>query len=125
MSRYFDVVFDLPADRTFTYAYGGDALCGPGFRVVAPFSGRMLTGYIIGELSGPPDVEFEIKELKRVIDPSPLYDAGHIELARWMGDMYLCSQGEALSGMLPGGREESAIPAIEEQDPEDFRPHDP
>jgi primosomal protein N' (replication factor Y) len=116
MSRYAEVVFNLPVRKAFTYALPADSPAGTGFRVSAPFGRRKLTGLIVAEQAEPPAGVKEIKEVARVIDTRPVFNDRVLDLARWMARMYMCSLGEALSAMIPGGRRESEA---EELPPED------
>ena len=70
-----------------------------------------MTGFIINESdtlpSDCPVEESKIRPILRVLDEEPLFDTEIIELARWVSHYYLCSVGEAISSMLPGGKRES------------------
>ncbi len=77
-----------------------------GCRAAAPFGARALTGVVVRPARRPPEGVGEIREVRRVVDARPLFGEPTLELARWMARMYLCSLGEALSTMLPGGRRE-------------------
>ena len=87
-----------------------------GMRVNARFGRRKMTGFIVASGTDPGKTDFEIREIDRVVDKQPLYGLNEIELARWIADMYYCSEGEALATMLPGGRRESLLPAFEDFD---------
>jgi primosomal protein N' (replication factor Y) len=106
MSRYVELVFNLPVRKAFTYVLPEGAVAGVGLRVSAPFGSRTLTGFVIGEPAAPPEGVDEIREVKRVIDSRPLFNDHVISLARWISRMYMCSLGEALSSMIPSGRRE-------------------
>ncbi len=104
---FLEVAFNLPLPQTFVYAPPAE---GPadlvGCRVVAPFGRRWLAGCVVGRPERPPEGVGEIRAVERVIDRRPLFDARGLEMARWLARMYLCSLGEALAVMLPGGRRE-------------------
>ena len=106
---FLEVAFNIPAKKNFCYRLPENSACGVGFRVRAPFRGRLLQGFVVGELSEPPQGSFEVKSLDRVIDEEPIFDNDLLELGRWVSGMYLCSLGEALSAMIPGARKESRI----------------
>ncbi|MDR1932217.1 MAG: primosomal protein N' [Spirochaetales bacterium] len=107
---YAEVVFNIPADRSFTYA-SAQPLC-PGCRVIAPFHGRTLAGFVTDVSAAAPSVNFEIKSVKRVLDAQPLFDAAYLDFARWVASMYFASLGETLSAMIPGARRESGVSGI-------------
>ena len=46
------------------------------------------------------------------MDELPLFDDDLMNLARWISLFYLCTPGEALSIMLPGGRKEKDLPVL-------------
>ncbi|UCF97145.1 MAG: primosomal protein N' [Spirochaetaceae bacterium] len=104
MNRLIEVVFNLPIHQKFTYAVAEGQEITTGYRVLVPFGSRRLTGYVVGTTDAPPPGVAEIKQIQRPVDKRPLFDANLLELAAWLSEMYLCSLGEALSAMLPGGR---------------------
>jgi primosomal protein N' (replication factor Y) (superfamily II helicase) len=107
MSRFVELAFNLPVRKLFTYRLPEESPAGVGWRASAPFGARTLTGAIVAERPAPPDGVTEIREVKRVVDSRPLFDEKVLALAKWISRMYMCSLGEALSAMLPGGRRET------------------
>jgi primosomal protein N' (replication factor Y) (superfamily II helicase) len=101
------VVFNVPVGRSFTYAVAAGQNAPVGVRVRAPFGRRSLTGAVIAAATPDSAAGFELKLLERVVDERPLFGALELELAQWIADFYLCSLGEALFTMLPGGKRES------------------
>ena len=114
--RYIQVVFNIPVEGPFTYETD-DPECTIGFRVIASFGKRSLTGFVISESSEKPIGKYEIKSITRKIDKKVLFGQNEIDLARWISSMYFCTLGEALSSMLPGGRRDSLSPAFDSEDP--------
>lgn len=109
MSRFVDLAFNLPIDRRFTYRLPEDGDGAPiGARATAPFGGRTLTGFVVAARDRPP-AGVEVRPLSRIVDGEPLVDGRMLTLARWMADTYLCSLGEALAAIVPGGRRESLL----------------
>ena len=120
MSAYFDLVFDIPADQTFTYRAGakdgeknGAAV---GKRAMVPFGrgGRDALGYIVAGRESPPEgvAETAVKAIRRVVDKEPVFDDRDIGIARWMAAYYLCGRGQALAAMIPSGRRMSSYPSL-------------
>ena len=120
MSAYFDLVFDIPADQTFTYRAGakdgeknGAAV---GKRAMVPFGrgGRDALGYIVAGRESPPEgvAETAVKAIRRVVDKEPVFDDCDIGIARWMAAYYLCGRGQALAAMIPSGRRMSSYPSL-------------
>lgn len=106
---YVETVLNVPVPGTFTYSTDTtDIQCG--MRVEVPFGRRRMTAFVISvsnELSQaqaahcPAD---RIKPIYRVIDKEPVFTDELVELSEWVSHYYLCSQGEALSSMIPSGR---------------------
>jgi primosomal protein N' (replication factor Y) (superfamily II helicase) len=121
MSEFLEVVFNIPIDSSFTYLppakNPGDSSTWVGRRVIASFGRRKATGFVVGLKSEAPAGVGTIKAADRFLDKEPLFGTGEIELARWMGEMYLCSLGEALGSMLPGARRDSTVPAFPADEP--------
>lgn len=106
MKQYLDVVFNLPVDKTFVYSCDAAVSVDTGYRIIAPFGKRELLGYVIERKDQKPESGFQIKDITRVVDNLPVFQRGGVDMARWISSMYLCSLGEALSLMIPGGRKE-------------------
>ena len=110
---YAEVVFNIPIEASFFYAVP-DSLTekqvgqkiSPGIRVSAPLGSRKMTGFVTGLFSEKPEVDFEIREIERIIDSEPLFGREYYDLAKWVSSMYMCSPGEALFSMIPSGRRE-------------------
>jgi len=108
MPELVEVVFNLPVDRRFTYAVPAELELNTGHRVMAPFGSRKLLGCVVGRPTEAPAGVAVIKEILRRVDEQPLFDERLLGLAEWLAGMYLCSLGEALAAMLPGGRREAS-----------------
>jgi primosomal protein N' (replication factor Y) len=106
MITYLDVVFNLPINKTFVYSCEEEQQPAPGYRVITPFGKRDLLGYVIDKTQVKPEGDFQIKHITRTVDKRPVFNTHTVDLARWISTMYLCSVGEALCLMLPGGRRE-------------------
>ena len=106
LPRFVEVAFNLPVKREFTYRVPDGMEPAVGCRVSAPFGSRKLTGVVVGAADRAPEGVAGIREIARVVDKRPLATGRTLELARWMARMYLCSLGEALATVLPGGRRE-------------------
>lgn len=112
MTPFFDLAFDIPANRTFTYRADEKSEAAVGKRVRAAFGNRGsdTLGYIIAERETLPSglKESVIKPIRKVIDAEPIFDERDIDLARWIAAYYLCSIGQAISAMIPSGRRMTA-----------------
>ncbi len=117
MSKFAELLFNLPVNKSFTYRNPFGDECTNGMRVKAPFRGRERTGYVLATKDDPPEGTFEIKEITRVLDNEPLFDDTLVSLGEWMSGMYMCSLGEAIAAMLPGGKREHLQDLYDEQTP--------
>jgi primosomal protein N' (replication factor Y) len=119
LSVLFDLVFDIPADHSFTYRVDDKGEAMPGKRAMVPFGRRDCLGYIIAERENLPDgvKEEAVKKIRRVVDAEPIFDDNDIEIARWMAGFYLCGTGQALAAMIPSGRK-MTYPTLPDNDEE-------
>lgn len=114
---YATVLLDRPLKQGFLYAIADDQTVEVGMRVRVPFSHTELTGYVV-EVQEQADPTLKILPIKRVIDKEPVFGQNEIDLAQWMSRFYLCSAGEAISLMIPGGKRDSGMPPLDvEEDP--------
>ena len=111
---YFDLIFNIPSGRIFSYRIDEKEEASPGKRAMVPFGGRDCLGFITSRRDGPPQgiEEAAIKPIRRVIDKEPVFDEKDLELAKWMAGFYFCGLGEALSAMIPSGKKAAAYPAL-------------
>jgi len=117
---FYDLIFDIPAEQSFTYLADDKGEAAAGKRAMVPFGNRDCLGYIIGKRETlPKDVKIEaVKKIRRVVDAEPLFGIKDIELARWMAGYYLCSTGQALCAMIPSGRK-MIVPSLSDTGEED------
>ena len=113
---YAQVVLNTPVKQQFTYGYPEGMDVRVGMRAVVPFGRREMTAYVVGITEGLSSDSYTVKPLKRMIDKEPLYGEAEVNLALWMSRFYLCSQGEALSTMIPGGRRDVGLPPFDLED---------
>ena len=123
MSVYYDLVFDIPSDQSFTYCIDDKNEAAVGKRAMVPFGRRDCLGYIVAQRENPPESvkEEQIKKIRRVVDSELLFDTRDIDIARWMAGFYLCGTGQALSAMIPSGRK-VIVPALPDNEEEPEKP---
>ena len=103
-----DVAINLPVKSLFglyTYALPAKlAFLATGWRVVVPFSGQKVEGFITArhEDAGPEAGGFAIKEVEAALGDRPWFDAEMLATARWLSGYYLCSLAEAMRLFVPG-----------------------
>ncbi|MFH0977025.1 MAG: primosomal protein N' [Spirochaetota bacterium] len=105
--KYADVYVGYPIEGSFTYSVPDDLDVQPGMRVKVNFRNRTLTAFVRKVHSEKPDFK-GIKDVGKVIDPSPIFDDRLIALAEYTAVNYLCAAGEAMAMALPSGEKPSA-----------------
>ena len=107
--KWVSVVLSVPFEGEFTYSVPekmeGEALFGR--RVIVPFGRSKKTAFITKEIYTKPEVDFEIKDIERVVDKEEVFNEDLLDTAIWMKTMYLSPVGVNLSSMIPSGRRES------------------
>ncbi|MDR1804088.1 MAG: primosomal protein N' [Treponema sp.] len=103
---YFDLVFNIPSGRAFSYREDEKGEADIGKRAMVPFGRRDCLGYIVGRRDAPPPgvEDGAIKPIRRLVDKEPVFDERDLELAKWMAGFYFCGLGEALAAMIPSGK---------------------
>ena len=99
MPEFCDVAVPVPLDMAFTYRVPADAAPVVGGRVLVPFRQQRMTGIVVELHDRKPSVT--IKNILRVLDPTPVLDEQLLRLGRWIADYYLAPLGEVFRTMLP------------------------
>src|SRR4029077_19851530 len=95
-TRYCDVSVPVPLDQPFTYALPAtlNHRVQVGCRVLVPFGTRKLAGVVLEVHDRPP--ESGTKEVLRLLDEDPAFDAGLLKLGQWISAYYCAPLGETL-----------------------------
>lgn len=98
-----DVAVALPLHGTFTYAVPPELSprVAVGQRVLVPFAGRRITGYVLGRADPPLDTP--LKSILSVLDPAPLFPPSMLTFFKWVAEYYMHPLGESLQTALPAG----------------------
>lgn len=108
MICYADVAINIPLDTLFTYVVEDERLLSRlavGKRVLVPFRGRQISGYLLGwrqELAAG-EKERRLLPLMDIVDDRPLFSPAELAFYRRAATYYHTSLGVALHAMLPGG----------------------
>lgn len=90
-------------NRIFHYIVPADLTVQPGQLVEVEF-GKSLLEAVVVELCETTDVPPDkLKEIRRLINPQPLFGADLLALSQFTADYYLCSRASVLQAMLPSG----------------------
>ena len=102
------VAINLPVKslfRQFTYAVPENmAFLDRGWRVVVPFSGQKVEGFVVERCPLPqePGLLAKIKYVEAALGDSPWFDSEMLATASWLADYYMCSLAEAMRLFVPG-----------------------
>src|SRR5690606_11821631 len=94
-----DVALPLPIPRVFTYRVEQDGLVA-GTRVLVPFRGRRLIGWVTGPGAEPIEPA-RVRAVSAVLDREPTVPAELLRLCRWVADYYAAPLGQVLRAALP------------------------
>ena len=102
MSEVFlNIALDLPIYKLFTYKVPENLIkeIEIGKRVLVNFSGKILTGFIVGILK---DTTLEnVKDIKSVLDSGRLIEEEYIEFSNWLSQYYIQPIGEFIFSSIP------------------------
>lgn len=100
---YVNVALPVPVNKLFTYIVPDELKndVAIGKRAIVPFGNQELTGIIV-EVSNESGWH-NLKEIKDVLDPEPVFSDEMLKLTRWIAEYYFSSWGEVLKIALPAG----------------------
>ncbi|MGB9629214.1 MAG: replication restart helicase PriA, partial [Thermodesulfobacteriota bacterium] len=106
MKEIVEVAIGLPVSKTFHYLVP-EKIRGSiqiGMRVLVPFKGRKVTGFIIDLLNeAPEELEEKLREVEELLDETPLISPQMLRFYQWVSDYYLYPLGEVIKTGLPPG----------------------
>ncbi len=106
MVRSAEVFVNLPARRlthTFTYRVPAEfEEVGPGWRVLVPFGGRKVEGFVVEAGEADETAAAELKPIIDTLDDGPWFTDHMLEVAAWVSDYYLSTPAEAMRLFVPG-----------------------
>ena len=103
-----NVAINLPVKslfRQFTYAVPENmSFLDRGWRVVVPFSGQKVEGFVVERCALPtaPGMLAKIKYVEAALGDSPWIDSEMLDTATWLAQYYMCSLAEAMRLFVPG-----------------------
>lgn len=101
-----EIAVCLPLEKTFHYIIPETMKesIQIGMRVLVPFGGRKITGFVIDLLDQPPkELEEKLKEIEAILDEAPLIDPQMLRFYRWISDYYIYPLGEVIKSGIPPG----------------------
>ena len=97
-----NVAINLPVKslfRQFTYAVPQSmSFLDKGWRVVVPFSGQKVEGFVVERCALPtaPGMLAKIKYVEAALGECPWFDNEMLATATWLAQYYMCSLAEAM-----------------------------
>ena len=117
-----NVAINLPVKnlfRQFTYSVP-EALqfIDSGWRVVVPFSGQKVEGFVVERAPLPSDevLRSKLKPVEAALGDTPWFDEEMLATAKWMADYYMCSLAEAMRLSCRENRALSGVPCVMRRD---------
>ncbi len=105
MSRFVQVAVPLGVRKTFAYSVPVALRnrVGVGARVLVPFGRKWLTGFVVSGSDRPPEGNFRLRPVRRVLDPAAPIPVSLVRTGVWISDYYFTPPGSALHAMMPAG----------------------
>ena len=110
--RIADVYINIPIKsiaQAFSYILPANlANVNAGWRVLVPFGGRDIEGFVVQvysetEYSQKENYPLEkLKAVKVAVDEEPWFNPVVLEVSQWLAKFYLCSPGEIMRLFMPG-----------------------
>lgn len=103
-----NVAINLPVKsifRQFTYAVPESmSFLDVGWRVVVPFSGQKVEGFVVERTAVPtePKLFAKIKYVEAALGSRPWFDTEMLATAKWLAGYYMCGLAEAMRLFVPG-----------------------
>ena len=103
--RLADVFVNIPVKsiaKAYTYRVPEElSYVGGGWRVLVPFGGRRVEGFILSVKEGE-EGEIPLKEILSAVDDEAWFTPEMMEVSRWLSEFYLCSRAEIMRLFMPG-----------------------
>ena len=117
MSMFADVILPLPLPGTFTYSIPAEMerTILPGCRVTVPLGSKKSYTALVVALHNKKPEEYEVKEIKELLDETPIVTSIQIRLWEWISRYYLCSLGDIYKAAIPQGFKGEFRPRTEQR----------
>lgn len=112
-----DVILPLPLPGTFTYSIPAEMerTILPGCRVTVPFGSKKSYTALVVALHDKKPEEYEVKEVKELLDEIPIVTSIQTRLWEWISRYYLCSLGDIYKAAIPQGLKGEFRPRTEQR----------
>lgn len=112
-----DVILPLPLPGTFTYSIPAEMerTILPGCRVIVPLGNKKSYTALVVALHDKKPEEYEVKEIKELLDETPIVTSIQTRLWEWISRYYLCSLGDIYKAAIPQGLKGEFRPRTEQR----------
>ena len=112
-----DVILPLPLPGTFTYSIPAEMerTILPGCRVTVPLGNKKSYTALVVTLHDKKPEEYEVKEIKELLDETPIVTSIQTRLWEWISRYYLCSLGDIYKAAIPQGLKGEFRPRTEQR----------
>ncbi len=110
-----EVAVAAPLEETLTYLFRPNPKCNQipvGKRVLVPLGGRLVTGYVLDSVPEE-EVNYDIREIREVLDNNPLFQSNQVPFFRWIARYYHYPIGQVIQTALPGGLTTRSVKQIQ------------
>jgi primosomal protein N' (replication factor Y) len=100
---FVEVILPLAIAKNYTYRvpFELNDKVEPGKRVVVQFGKSKLYTAIIATITEHPPEKYEAKYLIEILDDSPVVTDRQLLFWKWLGEYYMCNEGEVMNAALP------------------------
>ncbi|MER2491380.1 primosomal protein N' [Catenovulum sediminis] len=102
------IALGVPLRRLFDYKIPTHFNVKVGCRVEVPFGRQLLVGLVIAIKDHTDFDAAKVKEIKRLLDITPIYNQQMLSTLAWLQSYYLCPPGEVFINLLPKKLKEGA-----------------
>lgn len=112
-----DIILPLPLPGTFTYSIPAEMerTILPGCRVTVPLGSKKSYTALVVALHDKKPEEYEVKEVKELLDEIPIVTSIQTRLWEWISRYYLCSLGDIYKAAIPQGLKGEFRPRTEQR----------
>lgn len=102
MSLFAEISIPVSIKDSFSYIIPKNLKdeIGIGYRVMVPFNKKIYTGIVL-DICNEKEVDFELKNILKVIDKKPIISSNQILFYKWLSTYYMSSIGEIIKSHLP------------------------
>lgn len=103
MTRYVDVLLPLPLSEVFTYIVPPPLTkkIQPGMRVLVPFRGRLLTGFVVQIVTKTRKTNLLLKPIAELLDEKPFVPRAFLFFVEKLSRYFFLPWGEILQAAVP------------------------